>query len=313
MDTAGLLHPLALPPTSNGPYTTDGSSDEGEDAACDEEGSGAQPEGMEAADESPSAEAAGAAAAAAVAAGMSSSSSNGKISSSSGSGDSRHTVLQSMGSSAAAVAGAGEVAADESSPSAAAAAAGAGDTAADESSPSAAAGAVGAGEVAADESSPSAAAAAVGVGKVAADESSPSAAAAGAGEVGADESLLSSSSAAAVGAGEVAADESSAAAAAGDEAAVTVMSRDDPSCRLWFATWHAICGVWSSKWNDRAWLSRRALGVQEQELAVSVLLQQVRTDNVFSSNVSVLVPNKSALLLLLGAGSQCAAAAGEGR
>lgn len=33
--------------------------------------------------------------------------------------------------------------------------------------------------------------------------------------------------------------------------------------------------VWASKWNDRAWLSRRAVGVAEQELFMGVLLQQV--------------------------------------
>ncbi len=33
--------------------------------------------------------------------------------------------------------------------------------------------------------------------------------------------------------------------------------------------------VWASKWADRAWLSRRARGVAEKELYMSVLLQQV--------------------------------------
>jgi len=33
--------------------------------------------------------------------------------------------------------------------------------------------------------------------------------------------------------------------------------------------------VWASKWTDRAWLSRRALGVPDSELYMSVLLQQV--------------------------------------
>lgn len=33
--------------------------------------------------------------------------------------------------------------------------------------------------------------------------------------------------------------------------------------------------VWASKWNDRAWLSRRAQGVPEADLYMAVLLQQV--------------------------------------
>lgn len=33
--------------------------------------------------------------------------------------------------------------------------------------------------------------------------------------------------------------------------------------------------VWASKWNDRAWLSRRARGVAEGDLFMSCLLQQV--------------------------------------
>ena len=36
--------------------------------------------------------------------------------------------------------------------------------------------------------------------------------------------------------------------------------------------------VWASKWNDRAWLSRRARGVPEDKLFMACLLQQVRRD-----------------------------------
>lgn len=43
----------------------------------------------------------------------------------------------------------------------------------------------------------------------------------------------------------------------------------------WRAVWSAVCGVWASKWTDRAWLSRRAMGIPEQQLYMSVLLQQV--------------------------------------
>jgi hypothetical protein len=41
------------------------------------------------------------------------------------------------------------------------------------------------------------------------------------------------------------------------------------------AVWAAICGVWASKWGDRAWLSRKARGVPESDLVMSVLIQQV--------------------------------------
>ena len=37
--------------------------------------------------------------------------------------------------------------------------------------------------------------------------------------------------------------------------------------------WAAICGVWASKWADRAWLSRRAAGIADDSLTMSVLLQ----------------------------------------
>lgn len=32
--------------------------------------------------------------------------------------------------------------------------------------------------------------------------------------------------------------------------------------------------VWASKWSDRAWLSRRARGVKDEDLFMAVLLQQ---------------------------------------
>ncbi|GIM14936.1 hypothetical protein Vretimale_17803 [Volvox reticuliferus] len=43
----------------------------------------------------------------------------------------------------------------------------------------------------------------------------------------------------------------------------------------WSAVWSAVCRVWASKWTDRAWLSRRALGIAEGDLFMSVLVQQV--------------------------------------
>lgn len=39
--------------------------------------------------------------------------------------------------------------------------------------------------------------------------------------------------------------------------------------------WSAICKVWASKWTERAWLSRKARGVKDDELYMAVLLQQV--------------------------------------
>jgi hypothetical protein len=37
--------------------------------------------------------------------------------------------------------------------------------------------------------------------------------------------------------------------------------------------------VWASKWNHRAWLSRQSAGLPEDQLAVSVLIQQVGVDS----------------------------------
>jgi alpha-glucan,water dikinase len=43
----------------------------------------------------------------------------------------------------------------------------------------------------------------------------------------------------------------------------------------WEQTWQAIRRVWASKWNDRAYLSRRARGVPHESLQMAVLIQQV--------------------------------------
>jgi alpha-glucan,water dikinase len=43
----------------------------------------------------------------------------------------------------------------------------------------------------------------------------------------------------------------------------------------WEQTWHAICRVWASKWNDRAYLSRRARGIPHDSLQMAVLIQEV--------------------------------------
>lgn len=44
----------------------------------------------------------------------------------------------------------------------------------------------------------------------------------------------------------------------------------------WQKAWSAICGVWASKWNDRAWLSRAARGIKDKDLKMAALLQPVR-------------------------------------
>ncbi len=43
----------------------------------------------------------------------------------------------------------------------------------------------------------------------------------------------------------------------------------------WNKLWKAVCKVWSSKWNDRAWLSRQANGIADEDLVMSCLIQQV--------------------------------------
>jgi alpha-glucan,water dikinase len=43
----------------------------------------------------------------------------------------------------------------------------------------------------------------------------------------------------------------------------------------WTKTSHRIKQVWASKWNDRAFLSRKRLGIPDEHLSMSVLIQQV--------------------------------------
>ena len=67
------------------------------------------------------------------------------------------------------------------------------------------------------------------------------------------------------------------AAATAAEAAGLISKGDwaDSSSPAWVETWAAVSQVWASKWNDRAWLSRRAQGVADADLYMSVLLQEV--------------------------------------
>ena len=39
--------------------------------------------------------------------------------------------------------------------------------------------------------------------------------------------------------------------------------------------WDAVCGVWASKWTERAWLSRKACGIPDADLNVAVLLMEL--------------------------------------
>lgn len=43
----------------------------------------------------------------------------------------------------------------------------------------------------------------------------------------------------------------------------------------WSSVWRALCRVWGAKWNDRAYYSRRALGIAHEDLMLAVLIQQV--------------------------------------
>ena len=54
----------------------------------------------------------------------------------------------------------------------------------------------------------------------------------------------------------------------------------------WQRAWKAVCGVWASKWNDRAWLSRKARGIKDADLQMAVLLQQVMTLNSWQCNIT---------------------------
>ena len=48
-----------------------------------------------------------------------------------------------------------------------------------------------------------------------------------------------------------------------------------PGIENWSAAWTCIKRVWASKWNDRAYLSRRVRGIAHQDLFMAVLIQQV--------------------------------------
>jgi alpha-glucan,water dikinase len=43
----------------------------------------------------------------------------------------------------------------------------------------------------------------------------------------------------------------------------------------WSSIWRALCRVWASKWNERAYYSRTALNIAHEDLMLAVLIQQV--------------------------------------
>ena len=54
-----------------------------------------------------------------------------------------------------------------------------------------------------------------------------------------------------------------------------VMKREGlPWPEDWEAGWTGIRRVWASKWNDRAYLSRRAFGISDNDLFMAVLIQE---------------------------------------
>jgi alpha-glucan,water dikinase len=48
-----------------------------------------------------------------------------------------------------------------------------------------------------------------------------------------------------------------------------------PWPQKWDDAWTCIKGVWASKWNDRAFFSRKARGIPHQDLFMAVLIQEV--------------------------------------
>ena len=50
------------------------------------------------------------------------------------------------------------------------------------------------------------------------------------------------------------------------------------TCHFSRRDFNCACQVWASKWNDRAWLSRRARGVPDDALYMAALIQQVHDD-----------------------------------
>lgn len=55
----------------------------------------------------------------------------------------------------------------------------------------------------------------------------------------------------------------------------TAMSENGMAPSSMETLWDAICHVWASVFNDRAWLSRQSMGIPDKDLFMSVLLQQL--------------------------------------
>lgn len=54
-----------------------------------------------------------------------------------------------------------------------------------------------------------------------------------------------------------------------------LLDRDSLTDSAFEHLWHAVCRVWSSKWTARAWLSRRAQGIKDEDLFMAVLVQPI--------------------------------------
>jgi alpha-glucan,water dikinase len=59
------------------------------------------------------------------------------------------------------------------------------------------------------------------------------------------------------------------------ESLLQAWQRAGPAAVPWEKAWLAVRRVWASKWNERAYLSRRARGVPHDSLRMAVLVQQV--------------------------------------
>lgn len=59
------------------------------------------------------------------------------------------------------------------------------------------------------------------------------------------------------------------------EALLDVWKHAGLPTRDWASIWRGLCRVWGSKWNNRAYYSRVALGIAHDELMLAVLIQQV--------------------------------------
>ena len=60
-----------------------------------------------------------------------------------------------------------------------------------------------------------------------------------------------------------------------ERSGIVPKDQKDDTNDVWNYIWKSICFVWASKWNDRAWLSRKAQNISEDALYMSVLMQNM--------------------------------------